>query len=281
MRRRRPVRRRLRKMRCDLRADRPEESEVGHLRRHAGAQAFPALLLQAAALPGIPAQAGRAAAPCSPQWRTRSPNGSMPGNCRLGHLPRCAVLRFRDPRRAGQVLLRLARRADRLHGQLQEPVRPTPELDFDAFWGKDSTAELFHFIGKDIVYFHALFWPAMLEGAGYRTPTEGVRARLPDRQRREDVQVPRHLHHPHATSITCRRNTCATTTRPSSTVRGRPRPEPRRLRAKVNSDLVGKSSTSPAVAPVSSRVTSKGTSQTSAKKRVWRASNDRLWRVSI
>ena len=47
----------------------------------------------------------------------------------------------------------------------------TPELDFDAFWNKDSTAELYHFIGKDIVNFHALFWPAMLEGAGLRKPT--------------------------------------------------------------------------------------------------------------
>ena len=46
-----------------------------------------------------------------------------------------------------------------------------PELDFDAYWGKDSTAELYHFIGKDIINFHALFWPAMLEGAGYRKPT--------------------------------------------------------------------------------------------------------------
>ena len=44
-------------------------------------------------------------------------------------------------------------------------------LDFDAFWAKDSTTELYHFIGKDIVYFHALFWPAMLTGAGLRTPT--------------------------------------------------------------------------------------------------------------
>ncbi|GIZ11037.1 methionine--tRNA ligase [Pseudomonas sp. NCCP-436] len=46
-----------------------------------------------------------------------------------------------------------------------------PDLDFDAFWGKDSTAELYHFIGKDIINFHALFWPAMLEGAGFRKPT--------------------------------------------------------------------------------------------------------------
>ena len=44
-------------------------------------------------------------------------------------------------------------------------------LDFDAFWGKDSRAELYHFIGKDIIYFHALFWPAMLYGADFRTPT--------------------------------------------------------------------------------------------------------------
>ena len=44
-------------------------------------------------------------------------------------------------------------------------------LDYDEFWKKDSTAELYHFIGKDIVYFHSLFWPAMLEGSGYRKPT--------------------------------------------------------------------------------------------------------------
>jgi methionyl-tRNA synthetase len=44
-------------------------------------------------------------------------------------------------------------------------------IDFDEFWQKDSEAELYHFIGKDIIYFHSLFWPAMLEGAGYRKPT--------------------------------------------------------------------------------------------------------------
>ncbi|MFH1872114.1 MAG: methionine--tRNA ligase [Pseudomonadota bacterium] len=44
-------------------------------------------------------------------------------------------------------------------------------IDFDEFWGKDSQAELYHFIGKDILYFHALFWPAELEHAGYRIPT--------------------------------------------------------------------------------------------------------------
>ncbi len=44
-------------------------------------------------------------------------------------------------------------------------------LDFDDWWGVDSEAEVYHFIGKDIVYFHTLFWPAMLMGAGLRTPT--------------------------------------------------------------------------------------------------------------
>jgi methionyl-tRNA synthetase len=46
-----------------------------------------------------------------------------------------------------------------------------PELKFEDYWQKDSPHEVYHFIGKDIVYFHALFWPAMLAGAGYRTPT--------------------------------------------------------------------------------------------------------------
>lgn len=44
-------------------------------------------------------------------------------------------------------------------------------LDFDEFWKAGASTELYHFIGKDILYFHALFWPAELEYAGYRTPT--------------------------------------------------------------------------------------------------------------
>ena len=45
-----------------------------------------------------------------------------------------------------------------------------PDLNFDDYWKPDSDAEVYHFIGKDIVYFHALFWPAMLQGANFRTP---------------------------------------------------------------------------------------------------------------
>jgi len=44
------------------------------------------------------------------------------------------------------------------------------KLRFEDFWDVGAETELYHFIGKDILYFHALFWPAMLEGAGYRKP---------------------------------------------------------------------------------------------------------------
>jgi methionyl-tRNA synthetase len=45
-------------------------------------------------------------------------------------------------------------------------------IDKDAFLRPGGNTEMVHFIGKDILYFHALFWPAMLEFAGYRTPTK-------------------------------------------------------------------------------------------------------------
>lgn len=54
---------------------------------------------------------------------------------------------------------------------LKNLTQQNPAINFDEYWEKDSTAELYHFVGKDIVYFHALFWPAMLHGAGFRTPT--------------------------------------------------------------------------------------------------------------
>ncbi|PMB54592.1 Methionyl-tRNA synthetase [Coxiella-like endosymbiont] len=54
---------------------------------------------------------------------------------------------------------------------LKNLTKKRPEINFDFYWKKESSAELYHFIGKDIVYFHALFWPAMLAGAGFRLPT--------------------------------------------------------------------------------------------------------------
>lgn len=46
------------------------------------------------------------------------------------------------------------------------------EATFNEYWNKDSDTELYHFIGKDIVNFHALFWPAILSSAQFRTPTK-------------------------------------------------------------------------------------------------------------
>ncbi|EMN91139.1 methionine--tRNA ligase [Leptospira weilii] len=48
---------------------------------------------------------------------------------------------------------------------------PNEPNKFDSFW-KDKNSEIVHFIGKDILYFHTLFWPAMLEGSGYRPPSK-------------------------------------------------------------------------------------------------------------
>ncbi len=47
----------------------------------------------------------------------------------------------------------------------------TPGLEFDDYWNSDSRTELYHFIGKDIINFHGLFWPAMLSCSGFRTPS--------------------------------------------------------------------------------------------------------------
>lgn len=54
---------------------------------------------------------------------------------------------------------------------LKKLCESRPEIQFDDYWKKDAATELYHFIGKDIVYFHSLFWPAMLYGAQVRLPT--------------------------------------------------------------------------------------------------------------
>jgi methionyl-tRNA synthetase len=57
-------------------------------------------------------------------------------------------------------------------GSLRNLAARTPGLDVDTYTRPGSDAEMYHFIGKDILYFHALFWPAMLQHAGYRVPTK-------------------------------------------------------------------------------------------------------------
>jgi len=56
-------------------------------------------------------------------------------------------------------------------GSFQNLCDRRGDLNFDEFWKEGSDAELYHFIGKDIIYFHSLFWPAMLHGSGFRKPT--------------------------------------------------------------------------------------------------------------
>ena len=66
-------------------------------------------------------------------------------------------------------------------------------VDFDAFWSPDSQAEVYHFIGKDIARFHTLFWPAMLHGADFRTPTAVFCHGFPYCRRPEDVETTRYF----------------------------------------------------------------------------------------
>lgn len=56
-------------------------------------------------------------------------------------------------------------------GSFKHYCNTTGNADFDSYWQVGSDAELYHFIGKDIIYFHSLFWPAMLKGADFRQPT--------------------------------------------------------------------------------------------------------------
>ena len=48
--------------------------------------------------------------------------------------------------------------------------KKNPDLNFEDYWLNKNSNEIYHFIGKDIVYFHTLFWPAILEGSGFRKP---------------------------------------------------------------------------------------------------------------
>ena len=164
---------------------------------------------------------------------------------RLGHLARRALLRLRDSRRAGQVLLRLARRADRLHGQLQEPVRrkPGPRLRRRSARPGSRRPSCSTSSARTSSTSTRCSGRRCCAFAGYRTPDRSLRPRLPHRQRRR--RCPSRAapsSPPRATSSRAStRSGCATTTPPSSTARM----EDIDLNledfvARVNSDLVGK-----------------------------------------
>ena len=99
------------------------------------------------------------------------PAGPFPPRAapRLGRLAAGALFRLRDSRQPGQLLVRLVRRPDRLHG-LDASSGANGTARSSTTGGGCAETEIHHFIGKDITYFHTLFWPAMLKTAGFSLP---------------------------------------------------------------------------------------------------------------
>ncbi len=167
-----PVRRQLRQVRRPLqpdRSDRPGEHAFGQ---------------QAGNPRGRPPvrqyrKAARVSRRVDPMRRAPSargrqlPEGPLPRRAaaRLGRFAAGALLRLRDSRQPGQLLVRLVRRPDRLHRLDRQWCKPHGE-NFDDWWRNDEKTEIHHFIGKDITYFHTLFWPAMLKTAGFSLPAK-------------------------------------------------------------------------------------------------------------
>jgi methionyl-tRNA synthetase len=78
----------------------------------------------------------------------------------VGYLPRCTVLRFRNPDAPGKYFYVWLDAPIGYMGSFKNLCDKRGDtVSFDEYWKKDSDAELYHFIGKDIVYFHSLFWP--------------------------------------------------------------------------------------------------------------------------
>ena len=201
----RPVRRRLREVRDHLRPAGAEGPALRALRHLAGGPRERPRLRQprrrsSRAHPRLGGGGGapRAGGPRAGEGLARRPAG-------LVHHPRRALLRLpgERPRLPRQVHLRLARRAHRLPLQRRALLRRRgagrrrldPAAYEAAYLAPGSPARLEHFIGKDILRFHAVFWPAMLWARGAEAARPAGRARPPHRERREDVQVARHLHH--------------------------------------------------------------------------------------
>jgi iron complex outermembrane recepter protein len=194
----------------------------------------------------LPARvAGRRCRACRRQGQAARVAGRRGRPARLGHLARRALLRLRDPRRARQVLLRLAGRADRLPGQLQGAVRARRPgfrpRRFDLLApGSAGRAAPLHRQGH-----RQLPRPVLAGGAARRRlppARPAARQRLPDRQRRQDVEVARHLHQARTyLDAGLNPSTCATTSPPSSS--GGVDDLDLNLddfAQRVNSDLVGK-----------------------------------------
>ena len=204
MRRQGPVRRRLRKLRHDQRAHRSDRSRTRRSPARGRSAAVGASLL-----PAVRPACRRAS--CK-QW-TQQASRLQPevfnktqewlgeggkGARRLGHLARRAVFRHSDSGcAAGKYFYVWLDAPIGYLASLKAHLARSAQSTSRTFLQDPRTSSSIHFIGKDIVYFHTLFWPAMLKFAG---PVQGagqcVRARLPHRVGREDVEVARHRHQP-------------------------------------------------------------------------------------
>ena len=206
-----PVRRRMRELRLDLCGHRAQASLLGANRRQAraaalGAPVFPPVRSAGRGLPA-PMDFGHVAA-VGGEEQDRGVVGRQRGDkraCRLGYFPRRTVFRHRDPRRAGQVLLCLARRADWLSREPQELLRLRQGAQERGkpiirriSRGTRGRAVSLHRQG------HHLFPHAVLAGDAQvraaQAADERLRPRLHYRVGREDVQVARHRHQPAALS---------------------------------------------------------------------------------
>ena len=171
-----PVRRRLRELQLGLRTDRPQEPVLDSVRRNAGAASPPSTSSSGCRIrrASRSCASGRSANACSPKSRTRPASGSKgKGDKALGDwdISRDApYFGIPIPDAPGKYF----------YVWLDAPVGYLASLkahlarrgiDFVAFLA-DPAVEQVHFIGKDIIYHHTLFWPAMLKfaGAPYKVP---------------------------------------------------------------------------------------------------------------
>ena len=200
-------------VRRDLQPDRPQESRTRRCPapRRCGSHRSITSSSSRTRCEDVSPGMDRARARCSPRPPTSEGMAGQGREAhRLGHLARrrpTSASRFpAHPARSTSTSGSTPRSVtSRSFSNYCDKQRRRQAVDFDAIpCEHGSETEMIHFIGKDILYFHALFWPAMLEilrATGRRT-TSTCTASLTCR-RREDVQVARHLHRPRsATSST-------------------------------------------------------------------------------
>ncbi len=165
----RPVRRQLRKLRRDLRADRPEESLFGGFWRDAGNASRPSITSSSSATFQNFSKNGSAEADIHPSVRNKLKEW-LDAGLRDWDISRDApYFGFEIPGKPGKFFYVWLDAPIGYLASLKQHCAKK-KLDYNEFVKADSKTEMWHFIGKDIVNFHGLFWPAMLSGVGQKTP---------------------------------------------------------------------------------------------------------------